>query len=359
MSRFMNSDYAALLPYVPGEQPKDRSYIKLNTNESPYSPGPLVQEAISENAISSLRLYEDPTNSELKEALSEAYGLSPDCYCPTAGSDEALELCFMAFAGAGIQYPDISYGFYSVLAGLHNISARVSPLREDFSIDIADYTESNECIVIANPNAPTGLMLGISELRAIVSSNPDRVVIVDEAYVDFGAESALPLISEFDNLVVCRTFSKSRSLAGARIGFAAANPSLIEDMERIRNSRNPYNISRLSQLIGRAALMEPEYYDANCKKIIDSRSRTITELRRLGFSVNDSYGNFLLAKSTCIGGNELYLALRSRGILVRHFTAERIRDYNRITIGAPSEMDAFIAAVEDILSSREYGKEMP
>lgn len=352
MSGFLNSRYRSLCPYVPGEQPKDRRYLKLNTNESPFPPGPEVQAALSRAAFADLRLYEDPDNAGLKAALAQrfgALGLSADCFCPTAGSDEALDLCFMAFAEEGIQFPDVSYGFYAVLSALHRLDARVTPVREDLRIDLSDYRRNDRCIVLANPNAPTGLILGEAEIRSLLSRNPDHVVIVDEAYIDFGGQSALPLIREYANLVVCQTFSKSRSLAGARIGFAAGAPALIQDLERLRNSRNPYNISALSQLAGEAALREPEYYAENCRRIIKSREWTVRELRRLGFTAADSFGNFVFARSGQIGGRDLALALRERGILVRHFPAERIRDYNRITIGTQAEMEQLIETLAQIL----------
>lgn len=352
MSVFLNSRYRSLCPYVPGEQPKDRKYLKLNTNESPFPPGPEVQTALSCAAAADLRLYEDPDNAVLKAALAQHFkelGLSADCFCPTAGSDEALDLCFMAFAEDSIQFPDVSYGFYAVLSELHRLDARVTPVREDFRIDPSDYQRNDRCIVLANPNAPTGLALGETEIRALLSRNPDHVVIIDEAYVDFGGQSALPLIREYENLVVCRTFSKSRSLAGARIGFAAGSPPLIQDLERLRNSRNPYNISTLSQLIGEAALREPEYYTENCRKIIGIREWTLRELRKLGFTAADSLGNFVFARSGQLGGRALALALRERGILVRHFPAERTRDYNRITIGTQAEMERLVETLAQLL----------
>lgn len=352
MSRFLNSKYEALSPYTPGEQPRDKRYIKLNTNESPFPPGAKVLAAISETAVTDLRLYEDPTNTALKQALADFYGefgLSAENFCPTAGSDEALELAFMAYGERGMQYPDLTYGFYSVFTALHHLESRVSPVTEDFRIDLSDYQGNDRSIVLANPNAPTGLLLTLAEIRQLLEANPEQVVIIDEAYIDFGGESALSLIPDYPNLLICQTFSKSRSLAGARIGFAAGNAALMEDLERIRNSRNPYNVSRLSQLAGIAALREGEYYRKNCEKIMESRTWLTKELRSLGFQLNDSFANFVFAKSPELSGSELYQRLRDRGILVRHFAAERIRDYNRITIGTQAEMEALVQALEEIL----------
>ncbi len=349
MSKYFNSAYASLEPYVPGEQPRGRKFVKLNTNESPYAPGKKVLEAINEEAIKNQCLYEDPTNYLLNKTLAEHYHVDVKNVMATAGSDEAINLAFMAFGEPGVQFPDLTYGFYKVYANLHHFKTRVVPVKEDFTIDINEYKNNDMTIVFANPNAPTGLLLGLDAIREILEANPDHVVIVDEAYIDFGGQSAIPLIKEYNNLVVIQTMSKSRSLAGARVGYAIACEELIADMETVRNSLNPYDTTMLSQLAGIAAVEEQEYYDENCKKIMASRAWTTEELRKLGFTLNDSYTNFVFAKTERIGGEALYLALREKGILVRHFNGERVKDYIRVTIGSQSDMEQFIAAVKEIL----------
>jgi histidinol-phosphate aminotransferase len=247
-------------------------------------------------------------------------------------------------------FPDISYGFYTVFAQLYGIKAKTVPLKEDFTIDPADYYDAKGAmVVIANPNAPTGLILPLTAIEQIVQHNPDSVVLIDEAYVDFGGESAIPLTKKYDNLLVVQTFSKSRSLAGARLGYAIGNASLIADLNKIRCSTNPYNVNRLTLAAGEAAIDTQPYYTENCKRIIETREKTAAALREMHFTVTDSRANFLFAKSDRISGEKLYLALKERGILVRHFTSPRIAEYNRITVGAPEEMQALLSAVRDIL----------
>ena len=269
------------------------------------------------------------------------------------GSDDILNFSFMAFCEGekrGVRFPEISYGFYSVYAELHGVSYKAIPLKDDFSIDIADYMKNDaSSVVIANPNAPTGIALALSDIEKIVMANPDNLVLIDEAYVDFGGESAVALTKKYSNLLVVGTFSKSRSLAGARLGFAIANKEIISDLEKIKYSTNPYNINRLSLIAGEMAILDNAYYMDNCKKIIETREYTQKRLRELGFSLTESKANFIFAKSDKIGGKELYSALKSRGILVRHFDKEKIKDYNRITVGTREEMDALISAITDIL----------
>lgn len=352
MSRFLSSKYKDLEAYTPGEQPRDMKYIKLNTNESPYPPSKRVVDALSSEEVLKLNLYSDPTAKALKTRIAELYGVEYENVFVSNGSDDILNFSFMAFCEGekrGVRFPEISYGFYSVYAELHGASYKAIPLKDDFSIDIADYMKNDASVVIANPNAPTGIALALSDIEKIVMANPDNLVLIDEAYVDFGGESAVALTKKYSNLLVVGTFSKSRSLAGARLGFAIANKEIIADLEKIKYSTNPYNINRLSLIAGEMAILDNAYYMDNCKKIIETREYTQKKLRELGFSLTESKANFIFAKSDKIGGKELYSALKSRGILVRHFDKEKIKDYNRITVGTREEMDALISAITDIL----------
>lgn len=352
MSRFLSRKLAGLEAYVPGEQPKDKRYIKLNTNESPYPPPKNVVEAIGKAEIEDLRLYSDPECTALKSALAKQYGVDAKNIFISNGSDEILNFAFMAYGDKGAVFPDITYGFYSVFADLYGINAEVVPLKEDFTVDINDYCNKNSLVVLANPNAPTGIALELSEIEKIVSSNPDGIVIIDEAYVDFGAESAVRLTEKYTNLLVVQTYSKSRSMAGARLGYGFANEQIIEDLEKIKYSTNPYNINRLTQIAGTAAIKNQSYFDGNCRKIAETREYVKNELRNLGFTVTDSKANFLFAKSDKIGGKELYLSLKERGILIRHFESKRIKDYNRITVGSREEMEIFLKNVGEIIGGK-------
>lgn len=353
MSRFFSAKHAALTPYVPGEQPRDMTYIKLNTNESPFPPAPAVIAA-AEWEAGKLNLYCDTDCTELRASAAKVFGLRPENVLPVNGSDEILYFAFMAFCDEThpIAFPDISYGFYPIYADIHHIPAHVIPLKEDFTIDHRDFCGLNETIVIANPNAPTTLTLTTAQIEEILQSNPDNVVIIDEAYVDFGGESCVPLIEKYDNLLVTQTCSKSRSLAGARLGFGLGSESLIADLNTIRNSTNPYNVNRMTQAAGVAALEENDQYMANCRIIMENRDYTTAELRKLGFEVLPSKTNFVFAQSPDIPGRDLYLALREKGILVRHFGKARIENFTRITIGTREQMNAFLCAVRDILKER-------
>ena len=349
MSKFLNPSIEAMTAYVPGEQPRDKAYIKLNTNENPYPPAPAVVAAMNDGEIEDLRLYSDPTAKVLKEKLAALYGLKPENVYVGNGSDEVLYFLFRAYGQRGAVFPDISYGFYSVFAEICGIPATVIPLESDFSIDPEKYHGLNRFIVIANPNAPTGLSISLEAIEGILNSNPDAVVAIDEAYVDFGGESALPLLDSYPNLVVVRTFSKSRSMAGARLGYALAPADLIADLEKIKYSVNPYNVNRLTLRLGEATVDAEPYYREKCAAIIATRERTAEALKELGFTVLPSQTNFLFAKSDKIGGRELYEKLKERGILVRHFGNPRICDFIRITIGTDGQMDACLAAIRGIL----------
>ena len=358
MSKFLNGKYNSLKVYTPGEQPRDKRYIKLNTNESPYPPSKGVIRAVSPSEIEKLRLYPDPECTELKEKIAALYGVKRENIYLSNGSDDILYFAFMAFGGESgpIRFPEISYGFYQVFADLLYIDCLRIPLREDFTIDCQDYCGGDGMVVIANPNAPTGLALTREEIRPILDSNRNRVVLIDEAYIDFGGQSCVPLTAEYDNLLVVQTFSKSRSMAGARLGFAIADQGLIEDLNRIKYSTNPYNINRLTMAAAQAAVEENEYYIEKCREIQKTRQYTQEQLESLDFEVIPSLANFVFAKSRRIGGESLYLQLKERGVLVRHFQTEKIKDYNRITIGTKEEMDILLDKIREILKEQERGK---
>ena len=352
MSKFLSQRLLSLEEYVPGEQPRDKKYIKLNTNESPFPPSPKAMAAVDAKEKEDLRLYSDPECKKLKEAIAAYYDVSPENVFVSNGSDESLNFFFMAFCDEEkkVCFPEISYGFYKVFADLYCLDYEAIPLKADFSIDVNDYINKGKNVVIANPNAPTGLCLGLDDIEKIVSSNPDHIVVIDEAYVDFGGESAVNLTKKYSNLMVVQTFSKSRSLAGARLGFAIADKEIVKDLEKIKYSTNPYNINRLTLILGTEAINDKEYFDDNRKLIIEAREYTEKALTKLGFEVLPSKTNFVFAKSPEISGEELYLKLKDKGILVRHFSNPKICEYNRITIGTMDEMKALVKAVEEIIS---------
>ena len=349
MSRFLNEQYRAMEAYTPGEQPRDQRYIKLNTNESPYPPAPSVVEAITGEQVELLRLYSDPTAKNLKERLAGLYGVKPENVFVSNGSDEVLNFAFMAFGGQGAVFPDISYGFYEVYAELYGINAEKIPLEEDFSVDYKKYCGKNKLVVIANPNAPTGMTIPVWQIEEIVKTNPDSPVLIDEAYVDFGGESCLQLVAKYDNLLVTRTFSKSRCLAGGRLGYAFASPAIIADLEKIKYSTNPYNINRLTLLLGEKTVEAEGYYQEKCAEIQKTRAWTVEQLEGLGFSVLPSKANFIFVKTDKMDGGELYRKLKERGILVRHFTNPRICQFNRVTVGTKEQMETLIDTIEEVL----------
>ena len=349
MSRFFSARYASLVPYVPGEQPRDMQYIKLNTNESPFPPSKAVQAAIAAEA-GKLQLYSDPECTDLIAAAADAFGVPKSRIVMTNGSDEVLNFAFMAFADEAhpLAFPDITYGFYPVFAELNRIPYTEIPLKADFTVDPRDYYDLHRTVVIANPNAPTGICMKPDAIEAILQHNRDSVVIIDEAYVDIGGESVIPLTAQYDNLLVTQTFSKSRSMAGARLGFGIGHEALIADLNTIRFSTNPYNINRMTGAAGAAALRNPAYDRAHCDTIIENRAFTAAALRARGFEVLDSCANFVFARLPGTDGGALYRALKKRGILVRHFDRDRISDFNRITIGTRAQMDALLAAIDAI-----------
>ncbi len=351
MSTFFSAQLKNLAPYTPGEQPQDQQYVKLNTNESPYPPSAGVIAALNDKEAADLRLYSDPECKELKKALAGYYGVEPENIYVGNGSDEALNFAFLSYAtdGRGVAFADITYGFYPVFADLYHIPVQIVPLKPDFSIDPKDYYGLNKTIVIANPNAPTGLALSRDEMEGIIKANPDSVVVVDEAYVDFGAESCVELTKTYPNLLVVQTYSKSRSMAGAPLGYAIGNAELIRDLETVKFSTNPYNVNRLTLRAGVQAIAEQDYYTENCKKIMATRAYTKEKLEALGFTVLDSRSNFLFAMKPGTDGGAIYRGLKERGVLVRHFDKDPIRDYNRITIGTPEQMDIFLEKLEELL----------
>ncbi len=349
MSQFASARLNVIEAYTPGEQPRDKHYIKLNTNESPFPPSPGVVAAITADEVRDLRLYCDPTCGALRGKLAKRYDVCANNVFVSNGSDDILNFAFMAYGQNGAVFADITYGFYSVFAQLHGVQAEIVPLNEDFTLPVEKFCSKSKLLVIANPNAPTGMDIPLAEVEKIVKSNPDSVVLIDEAYVDFGGTSCAHLTKKYPNLLCVGTFSKSRSLAGARLGFCIADEALIQDLEKIKYSTNPYNVNRLTQLAGFWALEEDAYYVANAEKIVENREFTERELKKLGFSVLPSKANFVFAKHEKISGEELYGKLKDKGVLIRHFGNERIKEYNRITIGSREEMEIFIQKVGECL----------
>lgn len=353
MSRYLSTLGKTLVPYVPGEQPQDRKYIKLNTNESPFPPSPKAVARAQEEA-ERLQLYSDPDCRSILQALADRYQVPQDCVIVGNGSDEILHFAFEAFCDADCPavFPDISYGFYPIAARLSGVPYREIPLTEDFSVCPADYFEAKGTVVLANPNAPTGKALPLGDIEDILRHNPDHVVIIDEAYVDFGGESAVPLTKSYDNLLVVQTFSKSRSLAGARLGFAIGAPALIRDLNSIRCSINPYNVNRMTMAAGVGALEDEDYTRANAQAVIAARDYTEKALKGLGFTVLPSRTNFVFASHPNYDGKQLYLDLKERGILVRHFDKDRLRPFNRITIGSQSEMEILMKTITALMEEK-------
>lgn len=353
MSRFISGRLQGLVAYKPGEQDQTRKYIKLNTNESPYPPSPGVLALLSGEGAK-LNLYPDPECAALRDALAAYYGVLRENVLLGNGSDEILAFAFQAFGTeAGAAFPDVTYGFYPVYGRLYGVDCRELPLRGDLTVNVEDYLDVGHMIVLANPNAPTGISLPLPDIEAIVKSNPDQVVFIDEAYVDFGGESAVALTKRYDNLLVMHTYSKARSMAGARLGYIIGNAELIADLDKIRYSTNPYNVNRLTLAAGRQAVADDAYYRENRRRVVETRDRTAARLRAMGFTVTDSKANFLFVKPPALGGEALYRRLKARDILVRHFKTPRIVDYVRVSVGSPEEMDAFLAAVSEILEEKE------
>ena len=353
MSRFLTPKYQQIKPYTPGEQPKDKTLVKLNTNESPFPPSPKAVEAASK-AAESLNLYSDPENTSLVSAIAEYYGVKTDNVIAGNGSDEILAFCFQAFCdeNTAATFADITYGFYKVFAKLYGVKAEIIPLKEDFSICPKEYYATGATAFIANPNAPTGMTLSLDEIEGILKANPDNIVVIDEAYVDFGGESAIPLTKKYGNLVVVQTFSKSRGLAGGRIGFAVAEKQLISDLKKIKYSYNPYNVGAMPQAAATASIKDVEYFEKNRAEIIRVRENTVAELEKLGFTVLPSKANFIFAKANSISGAEYFQGLREKGIIVRYFDAPRINEFVRISIGTAQQMEKLLDATKLLLEDR-------
>lgn len=354
MSRFLLPRLNELEAYTPGEQPRDaRGWVKLNTNENPYPPSRGVMAAINADEVERLRLYSDPAASDLCGAMSEYFSLDRSQVFAGNGSDEVLAFCFMALCPNSAAFPDLSYGFYPVYAELFGVAADIVPLRSDWSISVDDYADKRGTVIIANPNAPTGLCLPLSEIERLLSANRDRLVIVDEAYCAFGGTSCVPLLKKYDNLLIVGTFSKSFCLAGARLGYALSSPEIIADINKIKFSFNPYNLNRLTLLAGTAALRDADYYRDCSARIAATRERASEALRSLGFKTTESRANFIFAQCPRgLGGGEYYLALKERGILVRHWDTPRIIDCVRITVGTDGQMDALLGATKEILEAK-------
>lgn len=340
-----------VIPYVPGEQPKEQKMIKLNTNENPYPPSPLAVKALKEMDGECMRFYPDPTAHVLVEAIAERYGLQEDQVFAGVGSDDVLAMIYMTFFNSEkpILFPNITYSFYDVWADVFRVPYETIPLMEDFTIRKEDYFRENGGIIFPNPNAPTGVELPLSHVEEIVKNNPDVVVVVDEAYVDFGGESALPLIEKYDNLLVVQTFSKSRGMAGMRIGYAMGNPVLIKYLNDVKYSFNSYTMDQTALVMGAAAMKDQQYFESTVKKVVDTREWTKNELKKLGFSFGDSKANFIFATHSQCPAAELFQALRSQHIYVRYFKKERIDNYLRISIGTQEEMETFISFLKDYL----------
>lgn len=351
MSKYWSEITKSIEPYVCGEQPKDKKYIKLNTNESPYPPSPKVLEAIKNAANGDLRLYPDPDCDEFRKAIAEYYNLSKDEIFIGNGSDEVLAFSFLTFFNTNetIIFPDISYSFYPVYAGLYNLNYKLAKLEDDFSIPVSEFAEKNGGVIIPNPNAPTGRCLDTDSIKRILNYNSNKVVIIDEAYVDFGGNSVVGLIKEYDNLLVIQTLSKSRSLAGIRLGFAMGNKELIQGLNRVKNSFNSYTIDRVAAAAAVAAIKDKEYFAQCVTKVISTRERIIKKLNSLGFNVVPSKANFIFITHKDYAASDLFTKLREKGVLVRYFSKERINNYLRVSIGSDEEMDFFIEKLQEIM----------
>ena len=343
-----------LIPYVPGEQPKGQTFIKLNTNENPYPPSPMAVKAIKETLGETLRLYPDPYCTELRGAIALELDVKPDQIFVGNGSDEVLSLAFQAFFDPDkpIRFADVTYSFYPVFADFYGLTYREIPLDENFALPLGPFLESGGGVVLANPNAPTGRELAFSDLRSIVEANPSCVVIVDEAYVDFGARSAVELVCRYPNLLVVRTFSKGRSLAGLRVGYAVGNRELISALNSVKNSFNSYPVDRLAQAGALGAIRDIDYFRATTTKIINTRACATSSLRRMGFHVCDSSANFLFVSHESVSAKTLLDGLRQRGILVRWWDKPRISNHLRITVGTDDDMKALCSALSEILAEQ-------
>lgn len=352
MSRFWSAVVQRLTPYVPGEQPRIANLVKLNTNENPYGPSPRVLAAIRAATDDGLRLYPDPSAAALKAVIARHYGVTPGNVFVGNGSDEILAHVFLGLLKQTrpIRFPDITYSFYPVYCRLYDVAYETVPLDEDFSLRVADYAGPNGGIIFPNPNAPTGRFLPLAEIERLLQANPDSVVVIDEAYIDFGGESAIPLTTRYPNLLVVQTLSKSRSLAGLRVGFAVGEAGLIEGLERIKDSFNSYPLGRLAIAGAIAAFEDHHYFTQTCQSVIRSREWLVGEMRQLGFDVITSMANFIFVRHPQRDAAKSALALRQKGIVVRHFRQPRIEQFLRITIGTDEQCRLLVAALREILA---------
>lgn len=343
-----------VVPYVPGEQPKDTNVVKLNTNENPYPPSPNVRKALDDFDCGKMRLYPDPEASVLVDAIAENYGVKPEQVFVGVGSDDVISMAFLTFFNSDkpVLFPDVTYSFYDVWAEVYRIPYKQMPLDENFRINAKDYMTENGGIIFPNPNAPTGVLESVDMIEEIVKANPDSVVMIDEAYIDFGGKSCLPLIEKYDNLLVIQTFSKSRSMAGMRIGYAMGNEKLIKYMNDVKFSINSYTMNHITQICGAEAVKDKAYFEEHVNKIIDSREYTKKKLTELGFTFPDSMSNFIFAKHESADANEIFAKLKEKKIFVRHWNKPRISDYLRISIGTPEEMEKLISALGEILGKQ-------
>ena len=347
-----------VVPYVPGEQPKVQNLIKLNTNENPYPPSPKVAEALKAIDVDCMRLYPDPAASVLVKGIADFYQLQEDQVFVGVGSDDVLAMIFMTFFNSKkpILFPDITYSFYDVWADMLRIPYETVPLTDDFTIRKEDYFRENGGIIFPNPNAPTGVELGMQDVEAIIKANPDVIVVVDEAYVDFGAASALPLIEKYDNLLVVQTFSKSRGMAGMRIGYAMGNPVLIKYLNDVKYSFNSYTMDQTTLALGAAAIADRAYFEETVHKVVETREWTKKELTKLGFVFGDSKANFIFASHPEIPAADLFAALREANIIVRYFNKPRIANYLRITIGTQENMEKLIEFLKKYVTVQSQAK---
>jgi len=352
MSRYWSELVNKLTPYVPGEQPQHDDLVKLNTNENPYAPSPRVMQAIAATPADSLRLYPDPESVALKQAFAELHGLQVDQVFVGNGSDEVLAHTFQGLLKhpRPLCFPDISYSFYPVWCELYGIEFQQVAIADDFTIDPNAFPAGNGGIIIPNPNAPTGVLMPLSSIRALLVDHPDSVVVIDEAYIDFGGESAVSLIDSYDNLLVVQTLSKSRALAGLRVGVAMGNVHLIEALERVKNSFNSYPLDVLAQRAALASLQDQAYFTQGCQRTIASRERLSEKLTELGFAVLPSAANFVFARHPDHAASSLFAALRERGIIVRYFDKPRISEFLRISVGTDAQCDALLGALDELLS---------
>ena len=357
MSKFWNDKIKEIEPYVPGEQPKDKKYIKLNTNENPYSPSEKVIEKIKSMNLKDLKLYPDPDVSKLREVIADYFSkkisekFTKEQIFVGNGSDEVLALIFMTFFNKGdkVYYPDITYSFYPVYADLFDLKEVKIPLNKNFEIEIDKYFGLDGHIIITNPNAPTSIALKLNEIEKIVKNNPTQLIVIDEAYVDFGAESSVKLVNKYDNVLVVQTFSKSRSFAGMRLGYAIGSENIIEGLNRLKFSFNSYTVDRISIEAGIESFKDDDYFVKTNAKIIETREKTVKKLKKLGFKVLNSSANFIFISHNKVFAGDLYKNLKDNGVLVRYFAKDRIDNYLRVTIGTDEDMEIFIEKLNKLL----------